>query len=360
MKRQLSTVLFTLTAVVLLSMTAMADSAYVTLTSDNTVARDLGVNQVSIEGQFSVSNGQIHWWNAPSSWSTNSGYHVMDIESGTIVDMGQPSEVSTNGYGDPFGLYNSASDCFYAATYCDGANSMLYQYDYAAGQWTSEGAAVNLYGGAVYNNSLYISGLREPWTGGYDNTFISLYDLSGQNVHDSLIEVGGASAYLSVDSQGNVYYATYDFTGAALYRWTADQVAVVTNDLTAGETDTYLTLANGEKLTDLAGGANGIVVDDAGNIFFTYNGSESVLGMWNGVSGDGYNYDILATGSEWSWFGPLAIEGDFLAGDSLYGSFGWNGPVTEITYMVPEPATLAMMALGGAMAGIARRRKRSS
>lgn len=348
--------LHTLTAV------SSADSAYLTLVGDNLVARDLGDGQVSIEGGFSVSNGQIHWWNAPNSWSTNSGYHVMEIKSGTIVDMGQPAEVSTNGYGDPFGLYDPVMDCFYAATYYDGANSMLYKYSYATGQWASEGTAVNLYGGSLSGSNLYISGLRQPWTGGYDNTFISLYDLTGQNVHDALIEVGGASAHVAVDGSGNVYYATYDFVSPALYRWTAEQVAGAINDLNAGQSDTFLTLADGEKLADLGGGANGLAVDAAGNVFFTYNGSQSVLGMWNGISGDGYNYDVLAVGPDfgWPWFGPLAIEGNFLAGDPLYGSFGFGGPITEITYIIPEPATLILLALGGAMAGIKRRWKRSS
>jgi hypothetical protein len=264
--------------------------------------------------------------------------------------MGQPSSVNTNGFGDPFGVYDSQNNCFYAASYKSSGTSCLYKYSNSSGTWSEEGTAVNLYGGDVYNGNLYISGLREPWTGGYDDTFVSLYDFSPLNAHDALVEVGGASAHVAVDAQGNVYYATYEPTGSAsLYRWNADLVQSVINDLAGGEEDTFLTLADGEKLADLEGGANGLAVDDVGHVFFTFNSmssTPSTLCMWNGIAGDGLNYDVLATtGPYGNWFGPLTIEGNFLNGDPLYGSFGFGGPITEITY-IPEPATIAILALG--------------
>jgi len=134
-----------------------------------------------------------------------------------------------------------------------------------------------------------------------------------------------------------------------LYSWTAEQIADVTNDIASGEEDTYLTLDDGTKLCDLAGGANGITVDDAGNVFVTYNWSAdgSALVMWNGIFGDGYNYDILATGTDsWGWFGALSIDGNFLEGDSLYACLNYYGGITEITY-IPEPATIVILGLGG-------------
>jgi hypothetical protein len=77
--------------------------------------------------------------------------------------------------------------------------------------------------------------------------------------------------------------------------------------------------------------------------------------MWNGIAGDDFNYDVLATaGSSANWFGPLAIDGDFLNGAPLYGSYGFGGPITEIAYLVPEPTTLALLGLGGLLL---RRRK---
>jgi len=312
------------------------------LTNENLTAVDY--SGMMIEGGFNVCDGQVYWWNA------SDGGHSLNTETGEITDIGQPSSVNTNGYGDPFGVYDSTTNNFYGATYSNEGSSYLYRYNYTSGTWSSAGSAVNLYGGAVYNGSLYVSGLTQPWSGGYDNTFVSLYDLTGSGYNDALIEVGGASAYVAVDNQGNVYYATYSITGdSALYSWTAEQVAEVINDLANGEEDTYLTLVNGTKLCDLAGGANGITVDDAGNVFVTYNGTSdgSALIMWNGTSGNGYNYDILATSTDYyGWFGALSIDGNFLEGDSLYACFNFYGGITEITY-IPEPATIAILALGG-------------
>jgi hypothetical protein len=327
---------------------AFADSDYLTLENENLSAREVGGGP--IEGGFNVYDGQIHWWNAPNSWGGN-GYNVMDTATGTVTNYGKPASVNTNGFGDPFGVYDAKNNCFYASSYDNGWTSCLYKYSYSSGTWSEQGTAVNMYGGATYNGNLYISGLREPWTGGYDDTYISLYDFSSLHAHDALIDVGGASAHVAVDGQGNVYYATYDPTGqGGLYRWTADQVTSVINDLAGGEEDTFLTLDDGQKLSALAGGANGITVDSAGHVFITFNSmssTPSALCMWNGTLGDGFNYDTLAIAGPYAnWFGPLAIDGNFLNGAPLYGSFGYGGPITEITY-IPEPATIAILALGG-------------
>jgi hypothetical protein len=198
-------VLFLALALVAGASSAFADSSYITPSNANLSARDIGGGP--IEGGFNTSGGQIHWWNAPNSWGGN-GYNVMDTTTGVVTNMGQPASVNTNGFGDPFGVYDSRNDCFYAASYNSGWESCLYKYSYSSGTWSEEGTAVNMYGGAVYNGNLYISGLRVPWTGGYDDTYISLYDFSSAHAHDALIKVGGASAHVTLDGQGNVYYAT--------------------------------------------------------------------------------------------------------------------------------------------------------
>lgn len=337
--------------------TAADESLIIDVDESKFSARDIGGGP--IEGGFNVSSGQIHYWNAPN-WASDGGYSVLDSATGTVTNMGRPASVSTNGFGDPFGVYNSQHDSFYAASYLNSGTSCLYKYDYGTSSWSEEGTAVNMYGGDVYNGDLYISGLREPWTGGYDNTFVSLYDFSHLHAHDALIEVGGASAHVALDNQGNVYYGKFEPAGtAALYRWTADQVAGVVDDLAGGAIDTYLTLDDGQKLADLEGGANGLAVDDAGNIFFTFNGASSSLCMWDGTIGDGFNYDVIATldpSQSFGWFGPLAIEGNFLEGAPLYGSYSYGGPITEITANVPEPATIAVLGLGGFFL---RRRKKA-
>ena len=330
----------------------LADSAYVNLLIDGT-SRDIGSGSISLEGGFSVYNGTGHYWSGAT-------YYTVDLATETITNMGAPASVQSNGYGDPFGMYDATTNAFYAATYYGAGDSYVYRYDYSSGTWSDAYSAVNIYGGDFYNGDLYISGLREPWSGGFDSSYISLFDFSGGGYHDALIETGGASAHVAIDQQGNVYYVPYG-SGSALYRWTASQVVSVRNDLASGEDDTYLTLAEAEKLSDMPGGGNGITVDDAGHVIITTNGSDNLLLMWNGESGDGENYIVLGTAPEdqyMAWYGPLDIEGDFTQGDALYASLGFGGPFTEVTAS-PVPVPAAVWLLGSGLIGLAGIRRRS-
>ncbi len=329
-----------------------ADSAYINLLVDGT-SRDIGSGSISLEGGFSVSSGTAHYW-------ASGNYYSVDLTSGTITSYGAPSSINSNGYGDPFGLYDSTTNTFYAATYANNGSSYLYDYDCGTGEWGSEYETVNIYGGAVYNGDVYISGLREPWTGGFDSTYISLVDLV-TGISDALVETGGASAYLAFDNNGNVYYTPYTTSGStALYRWTASQLASVTDDLSNGEEDTYLSLADGELLCDdLPGGGNGITVDDAGNVLITTNsGGTSYLLLFEAGSDD---YEVIATNADgtFGWFGAMDIEGDFTQGASLYFSAGFGGCITEITMAstVPVPGSAILLATGLiGLFGIRRRR----
>ncbi|MCD4825931.1 MAG: PEP-CTERM sorting domain-containing protein [Phycisphaerae bacterium] len=339
--------------VAVLAATAPADSAYISLSDPTWTAEDYSGSQ--IEGSFSVHDGTAHYWRG------SNGYNTLNLATGVVTNIGKPDPCNSNGYGDPMGLYDPNTNSFYAGTYVSSSQSYIYTYDCTAGTWNTGIEMVNIYGGAMSGADMYISGLREPWTGGFDCNYISKCDLSGDGYHDALIQTGGASANVAVDDAGNVFYANYDTSGpCALYKWTAGQVAGVVNDLAGGDTDTFLTLAEGEKLSDMPGGANGIVVDDAGNIFITTNAwPDSALLRWNGTAGDGDNYEIVGDNdgiAGFAWFGPLAIDGDFLAGDTLYGSYGYNGPVTGIT--VPEPATMCLLGIGGGLALLRRRRKK--
>lgn len=317
----------------------------------------------TIEGGFNVSNGLIHYWNA------SGGYHVLDTATGQIASHGTPASYNSNYAGDPFGLYDAATQTFYAATYDSGSDSYVYQYDTTNGQWQDSGSAVNIYGGAIHQSQLYISGLREPWSGGFDSTFISLYDFSENHAHDALIEVGGASANLAVDSAGNIYYAAYaDYgVGGALYRWDAATVQTAINhNLAGGEEDTFLTLDDGVLLSTLPAGGNGIVVDSTGAVFFTVNqfGNPDASGIlrWDASmgTGEGENYEVVLSATElgtgdFYWFGPLAIEGSYDAGATLYTSLNFNGPIVGVT-ATPEPATMVLLA-AGAIPLLRRKRK---
>ncbi|MFI4910045.1 MAG: hypothetical protein ACIAQZ_00110 [Sedimentisphaeraceae bacterium JB056] len=299
-------------------------------------AKDYGADySIMIEGGFSYHDGFVHYWNA------STGYSKLDVSTGDITVVGKPENINSNGYGDPFGAYDSENGYFYGAT-CDAmSDGYLYKYDESTEQWTEEGSAVNFYGGQVYNGELYFSGLNEPWNGSVgQTTFISRFvpdsphtynDIEGGlQLHDSLIETAGNSAHMAIDKDGNFYYAVYNSGDLGLYKWTSSQVETVIDDIANDEIDEYLTLEDGEKLTDLPGGANGLTVDDGGHVFVTVNNS-SYLMMWNGTSGDGDNYTILGESSAaYGWFGGLAIEGDFTKGDALYGSYNFYGPITAI------------------------------
>ena len=322
-------------------------------------------------GQFSVGNGKIH------GWAGSRGYRVFDIATGEVTEIGQPANgVNTNGAGDPFGVYDPNSDMFYAGTFVDGARSDVYKYDVAAGAWVTPGkdgvVMNNAYGADTYNGQLYVSGLAEPWNGsiGQDSyifAFDHTADVGDTARHDTLIQTAGNSAYVTVGANGDVYYATYDFSNSKIYKWTAEQVASVTNDLYADEEDTFLTLDDGEMILSLPGGGNGIAVDDAGHVFFSANKyvfdpityeahTVNVLGMVDGSQPEGYRA-ISTHGPEdsgYSWYGALAIEGDFLKGDALYIAGLGDSGFGAIT-MVPEPASLALFGLAGLI--MLRRRK---
>jgi len=354
-KTLIGSVLFLVTMLFIIPAgTALADSANVSLLIDGT-SRDIGTGQISLEGGFSVHNGIGHYWSGAT-------YYTVDLATETITNMGAPGSVLSNGYGDPFGMYDATTNAFYAATYSGAGDSYIYKYDYSANTWSAPYNAVNIYGGDFYNGDLYITGLREPWSGGYDTNYISLFDFSGNEYHDAIIQTGGASASTALDADGNVYYAAYTTTGStALYRWTAAQISGVRNDLAGGDEDTFLTLAEGQKLSDLPGGANGITVDDAGHVFITTNGyPDSNLMMWNGTEGDGDNYETIAINPDGSfaWFGPLDIEGDFTTGDSLYGSYGFGGPITEII-AAPVPVPGAVWLLGSGLLGMVGLRRKA-
>ncbi len=294
------------------------------------------------EGQFTYADGYIH------SWTADSGYSIYDVSTGETSDIGlPPNGTRTNGYGDAFGVYDSTNGLFYAATVYGMSDSDVYVYDTNAGEWQTPGVSgvsmINAYGGQVHNSQLYVSGLAQPWNGGYgqDNYIFAFDHLATPGGdparHDTLIETAGNSAYLAVAPNGDFYYATY--STSMLYRWSAEQVASVTDDLyEPGAVDNFLTLGDADDAWAVPGGGNGLAVDDAGNIFFAVNGSEHILAMLDPETGE--YITILSSTDFMDWYGAMSIEGDFMAGDPLYFSSGFGGSIWGIS-LVPEPSVYA-------------------
>ncbi len=355
--------------IMLLSISAYVNAAdlsdYVDVDTSKYSARD--ITTIATVTDFTVYDGVLHYWN------TGDGYYTTNAATGDTTLIGKPdSGVESNGGGDAFGVYNPETNTFYAATISGSSDAHIYEYDHNSGEWkTGSTSAVNAYGADTIGSDLYFSGLNEPWNGGYGQENYIFRYISDSSVtnsggvcqHDTLIQTLGNSASMTVDKSGNIYYATYNFGSSALYKWDAGLVSSVFDDIEAGEVDEILTLDDAILLSDLSDGANGITVDDGGNVFVTYNdfmnGTSEVI-MWNEsmAIGSGINYEVIATLDStqgFGWYGGLDIDGNFLEGDSLYGTFGFNAGISEIT-MVPEPATMTILGLGGML--IARRRRK--
>lgn len=344
------------------------DTSSIVSVSGGYNARDV-VTDILVTGGYSVSNGTVHVWTDDMFNGGYLGYRTAQISTGLVTDISRPSTQHGNGYGDAFGLYDSSSSTFYAGYYSGSEAGVL---RYANGAWQSLGIFQSLYGATVHDGDLYVSGLNQIWTGstGQDNQ-IALFDLTGGNQHDVIIQATGNSAQVAVDAQGNVYYANYGST-PGLYRWSFEDINLVRADkggglAGGGEDDLFLTINDAVQLTALPDGANGIAVDEAGNVFVTVNGNTSSLLMWNDSMGlwsneDAFHFDLIAGLDEslfYGWFGALAATGNFLDGGAIYlSNYGSNG-LAEITSAVPEPSVAALLILG-TTALIARRRYHST
>lgn len=201
----------------------------------------------------------------------------------------------------------------------------IFSYHFATETWSEGiGFTSNLDMEMIGENVL-VSGLNSSnWA---DVNGIFLVDVSGDDNHRKIIETGGYSAGLGVDSQGNVYYATSGGDVNRLYRWDSDIVA----DVIADSTSEMLTVDDAVVLSDLPTGAYDCNVDDGGNVFFDYNdytSGEKYLAMWNGTEGEGENFDILAmTKDEYVFYTVINSNGNFQNGGRenslIVGSYGY-------------------------------------
>jgi len=171
------------------------------------------------------------------------------------------------------------------------SDDRIYKVDIETGDWTLLFSISGNFDLDFRNGKALVSGLNSAdWN---DPNSIFVLDESGDNNHQKIIETGGSSAGLAVDATGNIYYGTYFFDRPnAVYRWLSVDVnnAILNND--------FLTIDDAEKISDLPAG-HGVYdceVDAAGNLLFNINSfaTPSLLVKWNGTSGDGLNYDVLA------------------------------------------------------------------
>ncbi len=209
----------------------------------------------------------------------------------------------------------------------DNVDARIYSVDVESGAWSLEARMPSNWDLVFWNDSILVSGLNSA---DYNNpNAIYVLDTSGADQHRVIVETGGSTAGLAVDSHGNLYYgSSYFMDPNAIYRWDSAQLAAVIESPTA----TPLQLGDALKLSDLPTGAHDCEVDAGDNLVFTMNtwDGTQVIGRWNSISGDGFNYDTLATSSE--WLGMVKSRGNYtvpVAGNSLFTT-GYDQAVADL------------------------------
>jgi len=220
----------------------------------------------------------------------------------------------------------------------ENVDARIYSIDVGSGAWRLEARMPSNWDLAFWNDSILVSGLNSADFNSPNAIYV--LDTSGGNQHRIIIETGGSSAGLAVDSHGDLYYGSSSFTDPnALYRWDSAQLAAVIESPAAAP----LQLGDAVKLSDLPTGAYDCEVDTGDNLVFTMNtwGGTQVIGRWNNISGDGFNYDTLATSSE--WLGMVKSRGDYtvpIAGNSLF-TLGYDQAVADLHTVDYPPILIA-------------------
>ncbi len=234
----------------------------------------------------------------------------------------------------------------------------IYRVALADATWTYKATLPANFDLAFHGGTPYVSGLNSGEFGG-DNNIWQL-DISGNDHHTLVAEVGGFAAGLAFDAEGNAYYATSFGTDNALVRFSAQQVA-----------EGGKTFADAEVLASMPHPGTAVHVDSAGNVLLTYNNAyfdvsdfnyyqlSSTLALWDGEAG----LTVVGDAGEDHWYTFVKSVGDVTRGGTMYLADGgaWNAPISGVAEIfVPEPTSLLMLLCSAivGMMGFGRRRKR--
>ena len=259
---------------------------------------------------------------------------ALDLLSGELIsETDKPADYA----GWPSFLNVDPSHDFLWAGYTNNGNTddRIYKIDLTTGEWLHVASSSGNFDLAYRQGQALFTGLNSSnWE---DPTSVFILDESGNNQHQKLIEVGGSSAGLATDAEGNVYYGTYFFYTSdpnALYRWNSDLI----DD--AIENNYVLSIEDADKLTDLPEGAYDCQVDDAGNVLFNCNSfsSDKLIAKWNGTEGDGHNYDTIAYATDgMDWLTMIKTKGDITnhqAGNSAF-VLCFGRPIAKVSKVAP-------------------------
>jgi len=240
--------------------------------------------------------------------------HEVDMTTGKeLRKFGEPADYGPGNYASFLTVSPDGKSIWAGYTSDGNTDDRIYCIDLESGFWSLKANLPGNFDLIFWNDSLLVSGLNSTtWS---DPNGIFILDTSGLNQHRLIIDVGGNSAGMAIDTLKNLYYGTSNSLDPnAIYRWyRADLEAVIG----VPGTDP-LQISDGFKMTDVPAGVSDCEIDEGFNLIFNMNlfGSPKVVAMWNGTWGDGYNLDTIAVASgEWDWMGSLKSMGDFTLPD---------------------------------------------
>lgn len=269
----------------------------------------------------------------------NTGNQIkgFNLESGQeIFSTNRPA--GYNGWPSFVAVSPDGAQLWAGFTTSGNTDDRIFRIDLATGQWHHKATLAGNMDLNFTGNAILVSGPNSSnWS---DPNAIFLLDTVANN-HRKIIETGGSPAGFSMDGQGNLYYATYFFSGSnGLYRWAAQDIADVIDQPGLP----YLTLSSGTQLSGLPSGAYDCSVDDAGNVLFNSNHNpDKFIALWNGNPGNGLNYQVLASTSDgMDWLTYIHARGDI----TLHGPgneaflLGFGRPIVSISKTPPSIVAL--------------------
>lgn len=246
-----------------------------------------------------------------------------DLEKDVLLSL-NPRPQDYQGYASFLTISENGNYIWTGYTVTDNADDRIYRIDIQDGTWELIARMPANFDLELLNDHILVTGLNS--TSWDDPASVFVLDTSGNNNHRKIIEIGGSPAGLGISLNNDIYYGTSFFGQQnALYRWDSAELVNVLNNPTLDS----LTLDDATKLSDLPASAYDCHVDAGDNVLFNANDflGDKLLAKWNGVSGDGSNYDTLGIAEgESDWLSYIKSVGNIEipeTGNSVYAlSFG--------------------------------------